>query len=252
MVNTAVDFLVYYELRWAYMKRFKTLVQKEFATYQGFLSRWDELAPETSSRPLSAKEMLDARDFQVRITRAALGTNDATKEDYFTLAESRLLDIAIGSLMRKADKDASGKRVGGAEHPLRIEIVGALAELCRRRRAFYGRLWREAAAEWRRTGQTSWRSAHSAQRRRSYVFGAFRGGEEAREQELADRAVLAMARHHTTSSAALGADGERIEATFDGLLAMARRQPTPDLGSGEILVPKVAYIDAEPSAASLA
>ncbi len=243
VVNAAVDFLVYYQLRWAYLKRFRTFVHKEFETYQGVLGCWDELAPQASSRPFSKKEMLDARDFQVRITRAALRTKDATEEDYRTLAQSFLLDIAIGSLVQKADKDASGKRVGSSEHQLMTDIVGVVAELSRKRRSFYAGLWREAAAECRRAGRTAWRSGHSPQRHRSYVFGAFRPGDEGREQELTRSAIVAMAHNRTTSCVAIGADAQRIEATFDGLLAMARGEPHPDLRGDEILVPKVAYVD---------
>jgi len=250
VVNTAVDFLVYYSLRWAYIKRFKTFVHKEFDTYRGVLSYWDELAPHASSRLPSKKEMLDARDFQVRMTRALLKTNDAAAEDYRALAESFLLDIAIGSLVQKARKDGSGKRVGSAQHRSIIEIVAALAELCRRRRAFYARLWREAAQESRKAGQDAWRSRHSAQRRRSYVFGAFRGGDEGREHELVTRAIVAMARNGTTSCAAVGADAKRIEATFEWCVAMARGEPAPDLRDGEILVPKVAYVGVPPGIAS--
>jgi len=243
VVNTAPDFLAYYALRWAYVKRFKTFVHREFDTYQGVLSYWVELVPHASSLPLSGREILDAREFQVGVTRAVLRSKDATEEDYRTLAESFLLDIAIGSLVHKADKDASGKRVGSAEHRSLIEIVGALAELSRRRRAFYAGLWREAAAECRRAGRMAWRSGYSPQRHRSYVFGAFRPGDEGREQELTGRAILAMADNRTTSCVAIGADAQRIEATFDGLLAMARGESHRDLRGDEILVPKVAYVD---------
>lgn len=88
------------------------------------------------------------------------------------IAASYLIDIAAGSIMEKAESDATGKRVGSKEHSVLVRTVQLIADLSRRRRAAYGILWVESARESIAINDYSWAHGYSPSRNSSYLFNA--------------------------------------------------------------------------------
>ncbi len=146
-ISTTWVFIVYYEMRNLFGQTFRLDVHREFETYQGVLSQWVKYAKALSNRSLSDSEFQEDRDFQIRLTKALLNADNARESAYREVAASFLIDLAIGSIERKADPDTTGKRVGSDRHTFYVDAMEILAGMSRRRRAFYGLRWLEAAEE---------------------------------------------------------------------------------------------------------
>jgi hypothetical protein len=218
-VNTVTDLIVYLELRDVLRSRRASplRVHQEEEVYREMVERWVELA-NPGTPPTTAKAM---QDFRVSTFNATVRSEAATEQGYAGVAQSFLVDLALGSLARRADPDDSGTRVGGPNHDLLIEAMGSLAELSRERRAFYGNLWLHAANEAIKSGEMGHESASSRRRRRSYIIAAA-PGLPPDPAILAALAAHAMEVHQTTTAIALGASAERVLAAYQLFLSWSQ------------------------------
>lgn len=211
-INTIWDFIVYYELRRKYCTQYKVPLHEEFQTYKGILNYWEELLPE------------DAQEDQVKDERG-----------YSLLAAGYLLDLAMGSLKRRADPDKTGKIVGGPKHEQFVSSIGAIAELSRRRRSIYGRKWVEAAKQSAESGENSYRFSYCPSRSRSYILCSFDSTEHSRDIIMINLAQDAMKKHKTTSVLCLGATTNTILSAFDTFLSLAKGNGSSGPPDEEIL-----------------
>jgi hypothetical protein len=235
--NTAYDLVTYYELRARYGAKFQCPVHSEFNTYKEILSLLPELAGK--SNPEAEK----TQDFMVSIANAIMRSKAATLDDFVQLSRSLLVDLAIGSVERKAQKDNTGKRVGNRHHTTFVRSVEAVAELSRIRRSHYGRLWIEAATAALETNRSSSKIAYSPSRNRSYVMYAFSPDDNDWERKLKTKALQAIKQHDTTSCVALGATSLNILATFNTILDWARGKPGSELPDEYVLDTTGLFLD---------
>lgn len=225
-INTIWDFIIYYELREMYSRRYKVPLHEEFQTYQGILNCWEELSP---------RDAQQEQDFQVAISNAILRSKLADEKGYSLLASGYLLDLAMGSLERRADPDKTGKIVGSPKHEQFVSSIGAIAELSRHRRSGYGKKWVEAAKQSAESGQNSRRFSYSPSRNRSYILCSFDSAEHSRDIIMTRLAQDAMKKHKTTSCLCLGATTNTILSTFDTFLSWAKGNRSSEPPDEEIL-----------------
>ena len=241
-VNTAWDFIVYYELRAKFGRHHECLVHQEFETYQGILSSYDELLSEDGVSIAKAKK---EQTFLLKISNAILRSKIAEEESYNALASSLIVDLALGSLTRLAKPDKSGKRVGSPDHNYFVKSMGAIAELSRQRRSVYGDRWVKAAQKTHDTGRSCYKFSYSPSRSRSYVFGAFDHKEEFKEANLVLHARKAMKTHGTTSCLSLGATADKILYTFNNFIAWAKGDADLVVSDNDIIDITAVFIDSE-------
>lgn len=230
-INTIWDFIDYYERREKYSRQNKVPLHGEFQTYQEILNCWEELLPEDAQK----EQVKDDQEFQVAISNAILKSKLADERGYSLLAAGYLLDMAMGSLERRADPDKTGKIVGSPKHEQFVSSIGAIAELTRRRRSLYGRIWVEAANQSAESGQNSRRFSYSPSRNRSYILCAFNLTEHTRGIYMNKLAQDVMKEHKTTSCLCLGATTNTILSTFDTFLSWAKGKGNSALPDEEIL-----------------
>ncbi|MDO8142884.1 MAG: hypothetical protein Q6358_15405 [Candidatus Brocadiales bacterium] len=230
-INTIWDFIIYYELRGMYSRRYKVPLHEEFQTYKGILNYWEELLPEDAQED----QVKDEQEFQVAISNAILRSKLADERGYSLLAAGCLLDLAMGSLKRRADPDKTGKIVGSQRHEQFVSSIGAIAELSRRRRSIYGRKWVEAAKQSAESGKYTNKISYCPIRNRSYIFCSFASTEHPRDIIMSNLAQDAMKEHKTTSCLCLGAASNTILSTFETLLSWAKGKGDSELPDEEIL-----------------
>lgn len=235
--NTAYDLVTYYELRARYGAKFKCPVHSEFNTYKEILN----ILPELTDKPLpDGQEMQDS---MVSMANAIMHSKVATLDDFVRLSQSLLIDLAIGSVQRKAQKDRSGKAVGNRDHTTFVSSVEAVAELSRIRRCHYGRLWLEAATQALETDYSSSKIAYSPSRKRSYIMYAFSPHDNDWETKLRTKALQAMKQHDTTSCVVLGATSLSILATFNATLDWVRGKTDSELPDEYVLDTMGLFVD---------
>src|SRR6476620_7347636 len=118
--------------------------------------------------------------------------------------------------MRKADQDATGKRVGSKQHDTLIKAVEMLADLSRIRRARYGSLWLDCAQQCIAPRREVHKSGHSPTRNRSYFFHA-RHNLDFNEEKLLVIAAEKLASDNTSLVVGLSATAENIIHTYESI-----------------------------------
>ena len=238
-VNTIWDFIIYYELRETYNRRYKIPLHEEWQTYKEILQCWKELLPEHAQK----EQVKDGQEFQVAISNAILRSKLADEEGYSLLAASYLLDLAMGSLERRADSDKTGKIVGSPKHEQFVSSIGAIAELSRLRRSIYGRKWVEVAKQSAESGKSSYKFSYSPSRNRSYTLCSFDPKESSRDIIMIKLAQDHMKKHKTTSCLCLAATTNAILSTFDTFLSWAKGNGSSELPDEEILDTSVLFTE---------
>jgi len=167
--NTPLDFVVYYELRREFSKKYKVLVHDERSIYLAILDRLPELIQRLGSKfPKSKNE--EYKDFMIEYTKVIMGINDVSEKSYEKIAASFLIDTSLASFVKKADADRTGKRIGSEEHNYYVKYMEAIAELSRERRVLYGNLWLEQATRAVNSQQIEYITAFNPSRNRSYIL----------------------------------------------------------------------------------
>lgn len=239
--NTVYDLIVYLECRYIARDARPLLIHREADTYREVLGRWPDFANAATPPDAAQKAQLSL----VSLFHAAIRHPVATDQDYRDLAQSYLIDYGLGSLVRRADADESGRRVGSPTHDLFVQALGALAELSRIRRVLYGGLWRSAADLSVLTGSIESSSSWSPKRRRSYVFAA--SPTSAPDPRiLAALATATMETHETTSAVAMGGAAECIRSTHDLFLSWCRGETEAAPDASHDLDTQFAYVEVKP------
>lgn len=162
---------MYWEFRLAIGKTHSLPVHKENAIYWTIIKNWVELARGQGSIH-SDQELEEDKHFIEAYTHTVMRNGNVDQQTKNVIADSYLIDIAAGSIMKKAEADSTGKKVGSKEHSVLIGTVQLIADLSRRRRATYGSLWVEAARQSIRTNRDSWRHGYSPSRNQSYILNS--------------------------------------------------------------------------------
>lgn len=226
LMNTPWDFVVYLEFRHRLGRKYELTVHREQSVYWGILSEWPRLARE--QRPdLEDTKLEDDARFLRSYTHAVMHTSDVDDESKTKIAASYLLDIAAGSLMNKANKNNTGKRVGGPDHELLVRTVELITELSRRRRAEYGLLWLTVAQKAIVSGKAEIAKGYSLGRNRSYVYIAHP------TSDLSPPELLAIARRRmrldqSTAVVVVTATATSIVATYNSIRASMDGQHSDD------------------------
>ena len=184
-INTPWDFIVYWEFREIFGKEYELPVHREQFIYWGILRDWVELAKIQGSALPENKTQQD-RQFHEDYTKVLLRSEKPDETIKQKVAASYLIDIAAGSLMQKADQDATGKRVGSKKHDALIKTVETMAELSRLRRAEYGYSWLNCAKECVASRKDIRKNRYSPSRSRSYFV-------QARSNQILDEEMLLVA-----------------------------------------------------------
>jgi hypothetical protein len=159
------------------------------------------------------------------------GIDEGIKKD---IAASFLIDIAAGSVMEKADKDPSGKRVGSEKHDLLIKTVEQLALIGRRRRALYGKIWVDCANESIKNGKDIFKFRFSPSRKTSYVICARNSiGQEA--APILELMRIRMLEDASKMVVGISATAENILYTYDQVLSSINRAERKNKNTSLIL-----------------
>ena len=216
-INTPWDFIVYWEFRNIFGREYELSVHREQYTYRGILKEWINLAK--VQNPAFQENKLDEdRQFHEAYTKVILRSENTDKIIKQKVAASYLIDIAAGSLMQKADQDATGKRVGGKNHDTLIKTVETLIGLSRRRRAEYGYSWLNCAKECivsRKDVRKTW---FSPSRKRSYIVHA-RYNQDFTEEMLLVIATKRLTEDESSLAIVLSATAENIIHTYESILS---------------------------------
>lgn len=216
-MNTPWDFIVYWEFRNTIGKSYMLPVHQEQGIYWTVLKNWVELARGQGSAH-SDQELEEDRQFLEGYTRTVMRTGNVDQDTKRMVAASYLVDIAAGSIMKKAETDATGKRVGSKEHLTLIKTVQLIADLSRRRRAVYGSLWVKSATKSMSRKADSWANGYSPSRNQSYLFNA-RPATVLSEEALLTRAAEQMALDGSARIIGLSATANNILQTYEDLLS---------------------------------
>ena len=216
-MNTPWDFVVYWEFRSIFGKEYQLPVHREQSIYWGILREWVKLAKAQGTLyPESRLE--EDRDFHAAYTRALMRSGKTDESIKRKTAASYLIDVASGSLMEKADKDAAGKRVGSKSHDTLIRTVEVLVDLSRRRRAEYGTLWLDSARQCISNHIDIRKSGYSPSRNWSYFFHA-RTGTNLDQKTLLVAAAERMAADNSILVIGLSATADNIIHTYESILS---------------------------------
>jgi hypothetical protein len=231
-ISTTSDFIVYYELRSEFAKRWKLNVHEEGYTYNGILSQMAELLPATMNR----RRVNEAIDFQKAVTRVMSSSHPPRKRDFERLAASYLLDVAAAGGMQTFGEPSRGDSpIEVSSRELLVEGSSALAEMSRLRRSVWGQRWLKLADTALRTRESRFTSGQSPMRNRAYLFGAIWEEGEARDSVLAYHAHRVMKQLGCNSCMGLGANPRRIRWTYDDIRRALRRVDSDDLKPDQVL-----------------
>lgn len=216
-INTPWDFIVYWEFRNIFGREYELSVHREQSIYWGILREWVKLAKAQDSA-FPENKLDEDRQFHEAYTNVMLRSENLDETVKQKVAASYLIDIAAGSLMQKADQDATGKRVGGKNHDTLIKTVEALVDLSRLRRAEYGYSWLNCAKECIASRKDIHKNRYSPSRNRSYFVQA------QNNQEIDKEPLLVVAAQRLTedkSSIVIGlcATAENIIHTYESILS---------------------------------
>lgn len=243
VINTPSDFLFFYEIRDRYARRYPVRVHDEYETFKTIISRWPHLTNEKPSE-YTSKQAEGDQSFLFELLKVVLRAKNATEEAYKDYASSLLVDLAIVSSAKKADQDYSGKRIGGEKHNFLIEAIRNIAELTRKRRSLYGKLWLRQAYKGIKSGSLEYESGYSPSRKRSYLLITIPG-----EPALMTSSILELSRQeltlrpHSQDCISLTATSTRIVATYLWLCSMIKGKNPKDLESSEVLNATIGYVN---------
>lgn len=214
-INTPWDFVVYWEFRNSFGREYQLQVHREQSIYWGILREWVKLAKAQDSA-FPESEIEEDRKFHEAYTLAVMKSEKADEVIKRKTAASYLIDIAAGSVMRKADQDATGKRVGSKQHDTLVKAVEVLVDLSRIRRAKYGSLWLDCAEQCIASRREVHKNGYSPSRNRSYFFHA-RDDMDFNEEKLLVIAAERLALDNTSLVVGLSATAENIIHTYGSI-----------------------------------
>jgi hypothetical protein len=214
-INTPWDFIVYWEFRKIFGKEYELPVHREQSIYWGILNNWIELA-KSQGTAFPESKIKEDRQFLEAYTEVLTRSGCPDEKIKQKVAASYLMDIATGSLMQKADQDASGKRVGSKNHESLIKTVETLTELSRLRRAEYGFAWLNCAKECIVSRKDIRRTWFSPTRKQSYIVHASYN-QDVNEELLLSIAARRLAEDESTLAIGLSATAENIIHTYESV-----------------------------------
>jgi hypothetical protein len=216
-INTPWDFIVYWEFRNIFGREYALSVHREQSIYWGILREWVKLAKAQNSA-FPEDKLDEDRQFHEAYTKVMLRSENPDQTIKQKVAASYLIDIAAGSLMQKADQDATGKRVGGKNHDTLIKTVETLVDLSRLRRAEYGYSWLNCAKECIASRKVIRKNRYSPSRNRSYFVQA-RNNQEFDKESLLVAAAQRLTEDKSTLVIGLSATAENIIHTYESILS---------------------------------
>jgi hypothetical protein len=241
LMNTPWDFVIYWEFRHSLGMSHKLPVHEENRIYATILTNWIELA-RNQGIVENDTDLIEHQQFLKSYTQTVMNEGEVDELTKKAIADSYLLDIAAGSVVKKAEKDASGKRVGSEIHDFLVNSVEQIVAIDRRRRAMYGRLWVECASKCISSQDYSWVSAYSPSRDISYILNA-RPGVALDQTLLIDKMKKQMAIDGTSCVLGLSATAVNIFATREDILATIKGSNKAELEDDLVLNPTAAFIE---------
>ena len=241
LMNTPWDFVIYWEFRHTLGVSHNLPVHEENRIYATILTNWVELARKQGITQ-SDTDLIEHKQFFKSYTQTVMKESEVDDVTKKAVANSYLMDVAAGSVIRKAEKDTSGKRVGSEIHDVLVKAVEQIVAIDRRRRAMYGQLWVECASNCISSRDNSWVSAYSPSRDISYVLNA-RPGVALDQTILIDKMKKQMATDRSTSVLGLSATAVNIFATREDILATIRGSNTSELGDNLVLNTTAVFIE---------
>lgn len=239
-VNTPGDLLVYYELRHQYGGQYSLNVHQELETYAGIMSCCDDLLSQDAS--IDKKNAEGYKDKLFSVTNAILRTADAGEEDYHRLAASLLIDLVLLHYSDvRADKDATGKRVGSPQHDHYVNAIKSIAAITRNRRIFYGDVWVQYANKALDDRGNHFVKGYSASRNACYVLGALVERNEHSQSLLIENGREAMRENQADVCVCIGEKADAIIATYNALMDIVKG--ADDLDVADNFNPIICFVD---------
>jgi hypothetical protein len=230
-INTAPDLINYFEMRHFISREYEIRVHEEQAVFNLYSTDWAKLT-RRYLKPDWPEDQIRRHESELQSMRhAILDPASAPAESIEALHHSLLIDFALRVLIKKADPDATGMRVGSDEHRFYISCIEHFVELSRLRRAVYGRAWHETATKVLASGTEEWTECTSPSRRRAYLLVADPSDEPLQGQlalRVRDKLLDLVATTGTDSGVAVvGAAGALVSA-FDYFTSEPGESALPD------------------------